>query len=472
MNTYYLKYQKYKNKYINLKYLQQGGAEQNLVYNRVSQLIENNNLAIGNPKQISNKKNILSMVDKSDALKFSYDTLTKNFTVETPGEYKGTILTMDDRGSEVRFCQLWGSISGLNRQQFEVDENAIYVIDTNIFILKVFGDDLTKSGNLLFKQIEIIPSNKEILLKLASFQQNGLIVVKKIIESDIDIDINWTEILRNAIRSKNSDIVSLLLTKATDINAAINLNDLYIFTKGLLDKSSYYIDKGKLSNILTIIESMIKQYLTFELDYNFDKIIDIDKDILNQISTFIENNIIGQYSNVSSEGIKKDTIKKLHALFEIKRSTLKKIIIIVPGDSGFRQVKAIELYLKKTKQDKDIQFVYIPLSGITNIEPTDELLQYFKESINGTRENDFIIYDYYDKGRTINLIQNILNKLYENPYIHLQKIPFFRLLTNAVHRCQPQKHFPHIDTESVSQEDYIHCTSVIAWLFNTLINAV
>jgi len=471
MNTYYLKYQKYKNKYINLKYLQQGGTEQNLVYNRVSKLIENNDLAIGNPKQISDKKNILSMVDKSDALEFSYDTLTKNFTVETPGEYKGTILTMDDRGSEVRFCQLWGSISGLNRQQFEVDENAIYVIDTNIFILKVFGDDLTKSGNLLFKQIEIIPSNKEILLKLASFQQNGLIVVKKIIESesDIDIDINWTQILHNAIRSKNSDIVSLLLTKATDINAAINLNDLYIFTKDLLETSSYNTGRSKLMEIQTIIESMITQYVTFELDYNFDKIIDIDKDILNKISTFIENNIIGKYSDV--EGIKKDTIEKLQTLVKIKSSTLKNIIIIVPGDSGFRQVKAIELYLKKTKQDENIKFVYIPLSGITDREPTDELLQYFKDSINGTHENDFIIYDYYYTGITINLIQNILNKLYENPSIHLQNIGDFRLLTNAKHRCQPQKHFPHIDTRPVSQEDYIHCTSVIAWLYNTLINA-
>lgn len=469
MNTYYLKYQKYKNKYINLKYLQQGGAEQNLVYNRVSKLIENNDLAIGNPKQISNKINILSMVDKSDALEFSYDTLTKKFKVETPGKYKGTILTMDDRGSEVRFCQLWGSISGLNRQQFEVDENAIYVIDTNIFILKVFGDDLTKSGNLLFKQIEIIPSNKEILLKLASFQQNGLIVVKKIIESDIDIDINWTQILHNAIRSKNSDIVSLLLTKATDINAAINLNDLYIFTKDLLDTSSYNTGRSKLMEIQTIIESMITQYVTFELDYNFDKIIDIDKDILNKISTFIENNIIGKYSDV--EGIKKDTIEKLQTLVKIKSSTLKNIIIIVPGDSGFRQVKAIELYLKKTKQDENIKFVYIPLSGITNREPTDELLQYFKESINGTHENDFIIYDYYYTGLTINLIQNILNKLYENPSIHLQNIGDFRLLTNAKHRCQPQKHFPPVSTEPVSQKDYIHCTSVIAWLFNTLINA-
>lgn len=474
MNTYYLKYQKYKNKYINLKYLQQGGAEQNLVYNRESQLIENNDLAIGNPKQISNKKNILSMVDKYDALKFSYDTLTKNFKVETPGEFQGTILTMDnlDRDLDVRFCQLWGKISGLNRQQFEFDENAIYAIDTNMFILKVFGDDLTKSGNLLFKQIKIIPSNKEILLKLASFQQNGLIVVKKIIESDTYTDINWTQILPNAIRSKNSDIVLLLLTKATDVNAAINLNDLYIFTEHLLDKSSSYDDKGKLSKILTIINSMIKQYLTFELDYNFDKIIDIDKDILNQISTFIENDIIKEYYNTITEGSKKDTIEKLNTLLKIKSSTLKKIIIIVPGDSGFRQVKAIELFLKKTKQDENITFVYIPLSGITDIEPTVELLQYFKESINGTRDNCFIIYDYYDTGLTINLIQNILNKLYDNPDIFIQKIPYFRLLTNAVHRCQPQKHFPPVSTEPVSQEDYIHCTGVIAWLFNTLINAV
>jgi hypothetical protein len=108
---------------------------------------------------------------------------------------------------------------------------------------------------------------------------------------------------------------------------------------------------------------------------------------------------------------------------KIKSSTLKKIIIIVPGDSGFRQVKAIELYLKKTKQDENIKFVYIPLSGITNIEPTDELLQYFKESINGTHDNYFIIYDYYETGLTINLIKNILNKLYENPDISIQQIP-------------------------------------------------
>jgi hypothetical protein len=138
MNTYYLKYQKYKNKYINLKYLQQGGTEQNLVYNHITQLIENNDLAIGNPKQISNKKNILSMVDKSDALKFSYDTLTKNFKVETPGDYKETILTMDDRGSDARFSQLWNSISGLNRQQFEFDENAIYAIDKKYIYIKSF----------------------------------------------------------------------------------------------------------------------------------------------------------------------------------------------------------------------------------------------------------------------------------------------------------------------------------------------
>lgn len=469
MNTYYLKYQKYKSKYINLKYLQQGGAEQNLVYNHESQLIENNDLAIGNPKEISNKKNILSMVDKSDALKFSYDTLTKNFKVETPGEYKGTILTMDDltmddRGSEVRFCQLWESISGLNRQQFEFDENAIYAIDTNMFILKVFGDDL------LFKQIE---TNAKILLNFVSFQGNYL-AVKKIIESDIDTytDKNWTQILHNAIMSKNRDIVSFLLTKAI----AINLNDLYIFTEHLLDKSSSTNDKEDISNILIIIiKSMIQQYLTFDLDYNFDKIIDIDKDILNQISTFIENNIINdkRYSFTELiEDIKKDTIEKRNTLLKIKSGTLKKIIIIVPGDSGFRQVKAIELYLKKTKQDENIKFVYIPLSGIKNIEPTDELLQYFKESINGTHENYFIIYDFLNTGVTIDLIKNILNKLYNNPNIFIQEISNFRLLVDADYRCQPKKYFAPNYYKSVSQKDYIHCTNIIAWLFNTLINSV
>lgn len=78
MNTFYLKYQKYKSKYINLKYKylqqdQQGGAEQNLVFNSETGLIGYNDLAIGNPKKISNKVNILSMVDKNIALKFSYN---------------------------------------------------------------------------------------------------------------------------------------------------------------------------------------------------------------------------------------------------------------------------------------------------------------------------------------------------------------------------------------------------------------
>ena len=99
MDTFYLKYIKYKSKYINLKnkFQQQdlyGGAEQNLVFNSVTGFIGYKDLAIGNPKKIGNKENILSMVDKSSALTFSYNTLTKNFEVETSGEYKGTILTI------------------------------------------------------------------------------------------------------------------------------------------------------------------------------------------------------------------------------------------------------------------------------------------------------------------------------------------------------------------------------------------
>jgi hypothetical protein len=271
MNTFYLKYQKYKSKYVNLKYkylqqdLQQdlyGGAEKNLVFNSVTGLIGYDDLAIGKPKNIGNKENILSLVDKSIALKFSYNTLTKNFEVETPDEYKGRVLTMDDYGSDVRFCQIWKKIPGLNRQQFEFDENMIYAIDANIFILKAFGDDLSQTGNLLFKKIDTKVSNTKILLNLASLQGNYL-VVKKLIESDTDTDtdtdtytdINLTQLLHNAIMSKNSDIVSLLLAKATDVNATIDLKDLYFFTERFLYELPYSISNlEKTKKILAIIE--------------------------------------------------------------------------------------------------------------------------------------------------------------------------------------------------------------------------
>ena len=223
---------------------------------------------------------------------------------------------------------------------------------------------------------------------------------------------------------------------------------------------------------------MIDKYLNFDLNYDFNKIIEIDKKILNTISTYIENNIIyddriSGFAFRSKEEIKRDTMLKLKNLLKIKSETPKEIIIIVPGDSGFRQVKAIELYLIKTKQDTNIKFVYIPLSGIKNTEPTHELFEYLSSFINGNNENYFIIYDYWHAGNTIKLIKNILNKLYDSPTIDVQQILDFKLLVEAKYRCQSKKYFAPdyrvYENRTVSKWEYNHCTCVIAWLFNTLL---
>jgi endonuclease/exonuclease/phosphatase family metal-dependent hydrolase len=155
-NKFYKKYIKYKN-----KYLQQLGAgkEQNLVFNPDTKLIEANDLAIGNPQTVTKYdntiQNMLSMVDKSSALQFSYNKETKHFEVISdvyPNMALSLVSLIDTSGNKYNICQLWKNIPALIRQKFEFDKEKIYNIDSkgNIFVLKLFIPN-----HLLFTQIPI-----------------------------------------------------------------------------------------------------------------------------------------------------------------------------------------------------------------------------------------------------------------------------------------------------------------------------
>lgn len=155
-NKFYKKYIKYKN-----KYLQQLGAgkEQNLVFNPDTKLIEANDLAIGNPQTVTKYdntiQNMLSMVDKSSALQFSYNKETKHFEVISdvyPNMALSLASLIDTSGNKYNICQLWKNIPALIRQKFEFDKEKIYNIDSkgNIFVLKLFIPN-----HLLFTQIPI-----------------------------------------------------------------------------------------------------------------------------------------------------------------------------------------------------------------------------------------------------------------------------------------------------------------------------
>jgi hypothetical protein len=269
--NYKNKYIKYKNKYINLQKTQHAGAENKLEFNSKTRFIEFNDLAIGNPQNTSDKINVLSMVDKASALYFLYNKLTKNFEVETLGEYKGHFLTMDTTGTDNRLCQILEQNSMPNIQQFEVEENAIYAVDAegNIFILKVV------TGDLLFKKIDIqsfdiyrttlknLNINRTTLLNLA-FLKKDFYMVKSLIHHYEDVEaedaIDWDKLLYNAILIENSDIVLYLLEYAEHTKLVnIHLLDILFFAHDLLNKKNKTISYEKMKII-----KIIKDYIVIE----------------------------------------------------------------------------------------------------------------------------------------------------------------------------------------------------------------
>jgi hypothetical protein len=267
---------------------------------------------------------------------------------------------------------------------------------------------------------------------------------------------------------KNKDNIFNVSNEIYELSIQMN-KERYI---GKLLNNKLFINTEEYKNKIL---SHVKKYLSFDSRTEYKNFIKIDEKTLNRLSIFIEFNIIENFpaqlqNPISIEDIKKNTIEQLESLLEIKKNNKKEIIIIVPGDSGFRQVKAIELFLIKTNNKQNIKFVYFPLSGVRGKNPMEEHKNYLSSIIDGNNKNLFVIYDYIFEGRTIGLIKNTLDTLYNNPEIIVKEIRSIGMFIEAKYRCQPKKFFDKSKKdEDINNDDIYHCTHIIAWLFNILL---
>jgi len=336
MNTYSLKYQKYKSKYINLKYTylhqdQQGGAEQNLVFNQMNNLIECNDLAIGNPKSImmedSKKtiiKNVLSMVNKLSALRFSYDKLTNNFTVISPGDYYNTVLTMDNYSSDGRFCQLWGKQSGQTRQKFISNQTGIYTTDENTFIL-TFDDNLSDERALLFRKtvlplveshtVPLVESHTVPLVESHTVPLVESSAPSTVPSSDIGDIANYAYIWFNTsnpsetITEKEKDFIHETITKGTfptylqkysdDERQALFTNEIEFVRQKFRKVGFSHITILQIPRILYDLFNLLFFYKTHPGQYaTVEETIHYNRDDLITINSYI------QYTNMNIEKCK------------------------------------------------------------------------------------------------------------------------------------------------------------------------
>ncbi len=121
----------------------------------------------------------------------------------------------------------------------------------------------------------------------------------------------------------------------------------------------------------------------------------------------------------------------------------RKLVIVVPGDSGYRQMKVIELLLEKAGQS--VEIIYFPLSGVSSIITEEENMKFEKYIINKLKLDEpkrhlslFFIFDVQDTGITVSKIHDVIKKKFpanktERPFVWYEfgYIPWTNFLINA-----------------------------------------
>ena len=165
----------------------------------------------------------------------------------------------------------------------------------------------------------------------------------------------------------------------------------------------------------------------------------------------ILNNLIGIYKTLL-------ILKKIN----------KNIYIIVPGDSGYRQMKVVEYLLN----NRNINFVYIPISGIKRDNIKKETKHYFYEKIKHIPTTDLIlIYDSTVRGRSITFIKTELEK---NNYKNIRELEFANVMNVEMFlesskdgRCTP--YYADVLQELIKIDNNI-CKYVIFFLYYKIVS--
>ena len=172
--------------------------------------------------------------------------------------------------------------------------------------------------------------------------------------------------------------------------------------------------------------------------------------------------------HIQIEHILNNLIKMCKTLLILKK-TNKNIYIIVPGDSGYRQMKVVEYLLN----NRNINFVYIPISGIKHDKIEKETKDYFYKKIKHIPITDLIlIYDSTVTGSSVTFIKTELEKdNYKNfgelEFSHLMDVKMF-LESPLNARCVP--YYPDVLNELPKIDTNI-CKYIIFFLYYKIVTA-
>uniref|UniRef100_A0A6C0EJY1 Uncharacterized protein n=1 Tax=viral metagenome TaxID=1070528 RepID=A0A6C0EJY1_9ZZZZ len=194
---------------------------------------------------------------------------------------------------------------------------------------------------------------------------------------------------------------------------------------------------------------------------------------INLIMDFIKFNYFNSRIIIGKGDGGGDISQILHNLIGICKTLLilnetnKKIYIIVPGDSGYRQMKVTEYLLN----NKHINFIYIPISGIKRVNG-DEIKDYFYQKIKHIPITDLIlIYDSRVRGISITFIKTQLDKhdyknIMELEFPNHMNIEMF-LESDKDKRCTP--YYADV-TKELTKIDTNICKYVILFLYYKIIS--
>ena len=277
------------------------------------------------------------------------------------------------------------------------------------------------------------------------------------------------------IHSINDSIKELMENNILDaIDQICDLFKLLAYTKFKKSEVELCIDMKEYTNY---INGLFDNYLNFDSRTDDAKFLDIPEKELNLLASHIEYYFInGNGTKVARrdytlDEVKSNTLDHLTDLLKEKKS-YHQITIIIPGDSGFRQVKAIEMYLRKMNIASNTQFIYIPMSGIKTDKLSPFYIKYLSNYIQfGTDTDLFIIYDFILQGRCVNLIKNFLFER-SSAKIIIKNIIGIEMFIESANRCQLQTRQPSKNKMAFDERNMRpnHCTRVIAWLFNHLLH--
>ena len=272
---------------------------------------------------------------------------------------------------------------------------------------------------------------------------------------------------------------------------------MYMYKKKYLKyKNKYTILKNQLSGSIVKVESNSSSNFSDNIEFiekiiNFNVSIDNKSKIDEVIKSLKPEDItnLNIIINKISNECKLDDLcimiaKTYFSLIDILKNSTNKLIILIPGNSGYKQMKVIELLINNSYNER-LFFKYFPLTKVRDdsiYKP--EFISYIKntidtiKSINTSEKINFIIYDFSFEGHTINSIKHVLSD-YNSNIIELGNvIPLGiyiesedeKLLGNYVHRCQPIHSDITKQIIELNYRDMLICNFIIFSLYYNVNN--